>query len=643
MTNAEIARVFDHIAIMLEMDGGNPFRVRAYREAARVIEHLAEPAASLARSEGRLQQIKGIGKDLEGKIRDIAATGTTSTYTELSAKYPPSLMELTGIQGLGPKRVKALFTQLGVRSLDDLAQAARGGKIKDLPGFGETVERKVLDAVEKLAAAPVARMLIHAAWPVAGELTQAIGRVPGVEQVEVAGSFRRRRETIGDLDLLVCGGEASAVMAAFTGHAYVAEVLARGETKSSVRLGNGLQVDLRLVPAASFGAAMMYFTGSKSHNIELRKLALERGMTLNEYGLTTGERVVAGRTQGERLVAGRTEEEVYRALELDWIPPELREAHDEIELARQGGLPRLVEESDLHADLHMHTDRSDGRDSLVDMVRAARERGYEYCAITDHSKALGMTRGFDDARVEASIAEIEAVRRDVPGITVLHGLEVDILADGQLDLGEQALAKLDWVIVSLHSSLAQPRDVITARVLRAIEHPAVHLMGHPSGRKIGARNAADLDFERVFERAAELGVAMEINGQPDRMDLSDRNARLAKERGVRFTIDTDSHSTANLGDYIRYGLFQARRAGLTREDVLNAQPFAAFDAWRRGPRRPSTPVAPATVTKPTRRAKPKPDNPPAKPPKPPPKPKSKAIQAKPSKPRPAKPVKGGRR
>jgi DNA polymerase (family 10) len=440
MTNADIARIFDHIATMLEMDGANVFRVRAYREGARVIEQLAEPAAVLSQTEGRLREIKGIGKDLEGKIRDLAATGTTEVYRDLTKKYPPSLMELTELQGLGPKRVKLLFEKLGIRGREDLAKAARNGTLRDVPGFGETVEKNILKSLAATEAAPTTRVVLHAAWRVGHELLGAIRKVRGVERAELAGSFRRRRETIGDLDMLVCGGDVEDVMTAFTSHAFVAEVLARGDTRSAVKLGNGLQVDLRLVPLESFGAAMLYFTGSKSHNIELRKIALEKDMSLNEYGLT----------RGEKVVAARTEEEVYKALGMDWIPPELREAGNEIALARAGKLPVLVTEEDLRGDLHMHTDRSDGAATLLEMVRASKERGYAYCAITDHSKALGMTRGFDAERVRQSVGEIEEVRRQVPGIEVLHGLEVDILADGELDMDDDTLALLDWVIVSLH-------------------------------------------------------------------------------------------------------------------------------------------------------------------------------------------------
>jgi DNA polymerase (family 10) len=364
-------------------------------------------------------------------------------------------------------------------------------------------------------------------------------------------------------------------MKAFTTHERVAEVMARGDTKSSVRLADGLQVDLRLVPPESFGAALLYFTGSKEHNIELRRVANDQGMSLSEYGLAR---------EKDKKQVGRTEEEIYRALGMTWIPPELREAHGEIALAREGALPRLIEEKDLKGDLHMHTTRSDGRHSLAEMVRAAKDRGYAYCAITEHSKSLAMAGGFDESRVRRSVREIEVVRKEVPGIEVLHGLEVDILGDGRLDLDDDALDLLDWVIVSLHSRFDQAPEAATARVLQALEHPSVCAMGHPTGRMIGTRPGVPFDVKKVFARAARLGVAMEINSQPDRLDLSDVNARLAREKGVTLTINTDAHSTANL-DLIRYGVFAARRAGLTKGDVLNAWPYESMrKALRKGGR-----------------------------------------------------------
>ena len=598
MTNSEIAQLFERLAILLELDNANPFRVRAYREAARVIAGESRPLASLAGEEGVLESLPGIGRDLAGKIRDIVKTGTTERYEEMRKKFPPGLLELTEIQGLGPKRIRTVWEALGVKSRAELEQAARAGKLRELPGFGEKLEQKILQAIER-ARPDQGRTLLAAAWPVAEDIAARLRKIRGVEQVEIAGSFRRRRETVGDLDLLVICADSAPVMQAFVEAPSVAEVLGQGDTKSSVKLASGLQVDLRVVPAESFGAALLYFTGSKAHNIELRRIAIEKGLSLNEYGLN----------RGEKAVAGRTEEEVYRALGLAWIPPELREANDEIERAREGRLPALIELADLHGDLHLHTDRTDGRDPPEVMVRAARDRGHAYCAITDHSKALAMSGGFDEARVRRSVAEIEAVRRQVPGIEVLHGLEVDILADGALDLGDDALDRLDWVVISLHSRLDQAPEVITERVLRALAHPAVCVMGHPSARMIGTRPPAQIDFPRVFDRAAELGVAMEINAQPDRMDLNDANARLARARGVKLTISTDAHSVAQL-DNLRFGVFVARRAGLAKEDVLNALPYDRFRKSIRkngaaaAARPPAPAKAPATAKPPAPNGRP---------------------------------------
>ena len=572
MTNADTARILSRIATMLEIDGANPFRVRAYREGARIVESQGEPIAAMAAEEGALEALRGIGKDLARTIRELVATGTTPLYEEMKTRIPLKVVGLTELQGLGPRRVKTLFETLKVKDRAALEAAARAGQLRDLPGFGEKVEQNVLKALAT-ANQWAGRVLLAGAWPIAHAIAAHVAAVPGVESVEIAGSFRRRMETVGDLDVLVCGGSAGEVMQAFVGHGDVVEVLGRGDTKSSVRMRNGLQVDLRHVPRASFGAALLYFTGSKAHNIELRKIAIDKGLSLNEYGLT----------RGETTVAGRTEEEVYAALDLAWIPPELREAAGEIELARTGRLPDLIEEADLVADLHMHTDRSDGRDTLETMVRAVYERGYRYCAITEHSKSLTVARGFDEARVASSAREIAAVRKLFPGLHILHGLEVDILADGALDLEDHGLALLDWVIVSLHSRLDQPADVVTERVLRALSHPRVCAMAHPTGRLIGSREPAAFDMDRVLDRAAETGVAMEINSQPDRLDLKDSHARLAREKGVRIVIDTDAHSAAQLAN-IRFGVFNARRAGLTKANVINTLPYERFTDWLERPR-----------------------------------------------------------
>jgi DNA polymerase (family 10) len=563
-SNADLARSLARIATLLEIDGANPFRVRAYKEGARVVENHGESLAAIAGEPGALEALPGIGKGIAQHIRDLVATGHTKELDDLTKKYPGDVVSFTELQGLGPKRVKTLFDALGIRTRAALEKAAKAGELRDLPGFGEKVEQNVLKALAT-ASQWSGRMLLATAWPLAHALADRVRALEGVTQVELAGSFRRRRESVGDLDLLVCGGDAAQVMKAFTTHESVADVLGHGDTKSSVRLTSGLQADLRVVPEASFGAALLYFTGSKEHNIELRKLAIDKGWSLNEYGLT----------QGERVVAARSEEDVYRALGLAWIPPELREMRGEIELARDGRLPKLLELDDLRADLHMHTTRSDGRDSIDAMVEAALAHGYEYVAITEHSKALAMANGFDAARVRKSVGELSAARKRHSGIQILHGLEVDILGDGELDLDDATLGLLDWVIISIHSRFEMTPEAATARALRAVSNPMVHAFGHPTGRMIGAREPVPFDVARVAEEAAARGVAMEINSSPERLDLSDVNARLAREKGCRFVIDTDAHATSQL-DNLRYGVFQARRAGLTKGDVLNALPWEKF-------------------------------------------------------------------
>ncbi len=595
MTNAEIARTLERIATLLEIDGANPFRVRAYREGARVIEGHAESAATLATEPGGLEALKGIGKDLAARIRDLTSTGRTEILEELRARIPDEVASFTELQGLGPKRVKTLFEALGIRDRAALEKAANAGLLRELPGFGEKVEQNVLKALAT-AAETSGRTLLAKAWPLAHAIAERVRAIPGVTSVELAGSFRRRRETIGDVDVLVTGGEPEAVMQAFVSHDSVADVLGRGETKSSVRLKAGLQVDLRLVPEASAGAALLYFTGSKAHNIELRRIAQDKGLSLNEYGLT----------KGECTLASRTEEEVYRALDLAWIAPELREGLGEIELARIGRLPRLIELEDIRADLHMHSTRSDGRDTLDVMAQAALDRGLETIAFTEHSKALAMARGFDEARVRQSVGEIAELRERFPSLHILHGIEVDILGDGALDLDDETLALLDWVIISIHSRFEMTPEAATARALAAVSHPLVHAFGHPRGRLIGSREGVPFDLEQVADAAAANGVAMEINASPDRLDLSEVDARLAKSRGCRFVVDTDAHATSHL-ENMRFGVFQARRAGLASADVLNALPNAELRAAIAKPGRSATRLGSAkraeANVKPAERAK----------------------------------------
>ena len=592
MTNAELARALARIGTLLEIDGANVFRVRAYREGARIVEAHEQALAGLVDEPGALEALPGIGKGIAQNIRELTATGRTAIMDELLGKYPEEVVGFTELQGLGPKRVRTLFDTLGITTRAALAKAADEGRLRDLPGFGEKVEQNIIKALAT-AAAYSGRMLLAEVWPLAHALRDAILAVRGVMQVELAGSFRRRRDTVGDLDLLACGGHADDVMRALVSHGEVLEVLGQGETKTSVRLRNGLQVDLRHVPEGAFGAALLYFTGSKEHNIELRRLAIEKGLSLNEYGLT----------RGETVVAARTEHDVYAALGLAWVPPELREARGEIAQAREGTLPVLLELEDLRGDLHMHTTRSDGRDTLDAMIEAAQARGHAYLAITEHSKALAMANGFDAARVRKSVHEIAAARERHPGFPILHGLEVDILGDGTLDLDDDTLALLDWVIVSIHSRFDQSPEVATERALRAVSNPWVHAFGHPTGRLIGSREPVAFDIERVTEAAAAHGVAMEINAAPDRLDLSDVHARIARAKGCRFVIDTDAHSIAQL-DNLRWGVFQARRAGLTKADVLNALPWSRFEKGLARPRPGASapkPEAPAKTAKPPKK------------------------------------------
>ena len=584
MTNADVARVFRQIAVMLELEGANVFRIRAYQDAARIVESMGEPVGAAAAREGGLEGIRGIGRDLAGKIRELIATGHTPVYDELRSKYPETLIGLTELQGLGARRVKLLFQTLGIRDRPGLEQAARDGKLRGLPGFGEKMEQKILKSLASMEQW-AGRVLLAQAWVIAEPIVSGLRGIDGVTQVEAAGSFRRRRDTIGDLDIVVCGGDCERVMDHFIQWGGVgAELLGRGGTKCSLRISIGLQVDLRHVPEESFGAALLYFTGSKDHNIALRRIALDKGLSLNEYGLL----------RDGRPVAGRTEQDIYRALDLPWIPPELREGHNEIALAREGRLPKLVGLDDLRGDLHMHTTRTDGRSSLSEMVAACCARGYAYCAITDHSQSLTFAGGFDAARVRQSVEEVAAVRREVPGIEVLHGLEVDILPDGSLDLSDDGLDLLDWVTISLHRNFDQPAAEMTDRVLRALQHPRVCAMSHPTARKIGQRPGVAMDLDRIFARAAELGVAMEINAQPDRVDLSDTHARRAAELGVSFVIDTDAHSVAEL-DQMRWGVFAARRAGLTPAHVLNTMALPKLRPRLRTHGRPAG-TAPAIAT-----------------------------------------------
>ncbi len=565
MENPEIAQVFDEVADLLALQEANPFRVRAYRNAARTIRDLAEPAAQLVAEPGRsLEELPGIGVDLAGKIRTLLQTGDLPLRRELRRQVPAGLRDLLGVPGLGPKRAQLLYQRLGIRSLDKLRRAACAHRVRELEGFGTKTEENILRGLAHLEEVG-RRVYLAEAKVYADALVRHLKAAPGVRQVEVAGSFRRRQETVGDLDVLVACDRAAKAMGRMAAYEGVAEVVARGPTKMTVRLTTGLHVDLRVVPAVSYGAALQYFTGSKAHNILLRRMAQERGLKVNEYGVF----------RGERRVAGRTEEDVYAALGLPWIPPELREARGEIERALRGQLPTLLELDDVRGDLHMHTRVTDGRSSLEDMVRAAGKRGYAYVAITDHSKRVTMARGLDAPRLRRHWKAIDQLAGLVRGLTLLRGVELDILEDGTLDLPDDVLAEADWVIASIHYGQNQSRERITRRLLNAIRNPHVDAIGHPTGRLIGQRKGYDVDLEAVLKAAAEEGCFMELNCQPSRLDLDDVALAAARELGIPVVLGSDAHSVEELG-LMEFGVYQARRAGLEAKDVANARPLPQF-------------------------------------------------------------------
>jgi DNA polymerase (family 10) len=565
MENPEVAQVFEEVADLLEIQGANPFRIRAYRTAARTIRDLSEPLAEMInKPDVKLQDLAGIGKDLADKIRTILTTQDLPLRAELRAGVPAGLRDLLNVPGLGPKRALILHQQLGIGSLGDLRKAAGKHRIRALKGFGQKTEEKILQALEHVEQAG-RRVYLAEAKVYAEGIERHLKKVPGLGQIAVAGSFRRRKETVGDLDILVTCDHAEPVMDSLASYENVAEVLGRGETKMTVVLRSGLQVDLRVVPEESYGAALQYFTGSKAHSILLRRRAQQRGLKLNEYGVF----------RGKKRVGGQTEEEVYKAIGLPWIPPELREARGEIELALAGRLPRLLELDDIRGDLHVHTTATDGRASLEEMVEAAKKHSYSYIAITDHSKRVTMANGLDGHRLRRHWKAIDKLAAKVTGITILKGVEMDILEDGTLDLPDDVLREADWVVASIHYGQNQPREKITRRLVNAIRNPYVSALGHPTGRLIGKRKPIELDLERVLKEAADYGCLLELNGQPARLDLDDVSLMAAKARGIPIVVDTDAHSVEELG-FMEFGVYQARRAGLEAKDVANARSLAEF-------------------------------------------------------------------
>ena len=561
--NTAVARMLGQIADLLEIKGENPFKIRAYRNAADVVGHAAESVAGM--DEAGLRAWGGIGKDLASRIIELATTGDCTVRQELLQAYPITLLDVLALQGVGPKTAARLYQELGISSLPELESAARAGRIRGLKGMGAKKEALILQALDERLQHSGRHLLPEATRAVHALIEWLQARRPGLD-IAAVGSLRRGAETCGDVDLLAVGADPS-VLELFTTYPLVERVLGRGDTKASVLLRGGLQADLRAVAPHERGAALQYFTGSKAHNIVLRDRALERGWRLNEYGLF--------QAKDEQRIAGDSEEAIYQALGLEWVPPELRENRGEIEAAADGALPRLLTSGDLRGDVHMHTTETDGRNSLEEMAEAAAARGLEYIAITDHSRALAMANGLDEARALAHAARIRSLNGRYPGLTLLAGIECDILSDGSMDLPDDCLAALDLVIGSVHSQLAQTEEEMTARLVRAIEHPAVDIIGHPTNRLLLRRPASRVHIEKVIDAAAANGVALEINSNGHRLDLSDSHARLARDKGVKLVISSDAHSVSEL-DFPRWGVLVARRAWATTGDVLNAQPLAAF-------------------------------------------------------------------
>jgi DNA polymerase (family 10) len=559
--NAEVARILREIADLLELEAANVFRVRAYRNAARNVEELAEPVASFVESDRPLTDIPGIGEDLGGKITEIVRTGTHSMLRKLERGAPKGAVNLMHVRGIGPRRARMLSEKLKVRSVADLERAARHGRVQTLRGFGAKTEAAIL---RELAAreSEARRMLRPVAAQYGDELLAYLRECPGVRQVELAGSFRRCRETVGDLDALVASSEPETIVERFTSYPKAAAILERGRTRAAIRLRSGLRIDLRVLDERSFGAALHYFTGSKAHNIAVRRRGQQRGLKINEYGVF----------RGKRRVGGATEQEVFDAVGLPWIPPELREDSGELEAAAHGRLPTLITLDDVRGDLQCHTTDSDGRDSLEAMAAAAESLGYEYLAITDHSPAVRVTGGLDSAGFRKQWRRIDALNARLKRLTLLRGVEVDIHRDGTLDLDNCALAGFDIVLASIHSHFTLAREAQTQRLLRAIAHASVDILAHPGGRQIGRRATLDYDADRVLRAAVDAGVWLEIDAQPERLDLDDASSRLAIARGATLVIDSDAHSVAELG-FMRWGIDQARRGWVERAHVANTWPL----------------------------------------------------------------------
>jgi DNA polymerase (family 10) len=573
MDNITIARLLDETAALLEIDAADPFRIRSYRRAAEAVEQQTIQLATLTTPDAdpkALLAIAGIGKGMAANIVALVSTGTMPLRDELLQKYKPTMLELLRLPGMGPKTVALLWSALQIADIDALEAAAKAGDLNKLPRMGEKFTTKLIKGIEDHRRNS-SRFRIDQAHEQADRISALIREFPGIDEITPAGSLRRGRESVGDLDLLVTGPACEPdVVSAAVDHVaalpLIDKLLAKGQNKVSFTLRSNLQVDVRLLPRACYGAALQYFTGSKMHNVALRQRAIKRGLTLNEYALA--------RLEDNTIVAAATEEAIYRALDLDYIPPELRENSGELEAAAGHTLPQLITITDIRGDLHMHTTETDGANTIREMAEAALARGLKYIAITDHSKNLAMTNGMDDARALAHIQRIRQVDSEMGDrIRVLPGIEVDILAEGELDLDDSTLAQMDIVVASVHSRFDQPIEQMTDRILRALENPHTRILGHPTGRKVLKRDPYALHIDTILKRAAELGVAVEHNASPARADLNDLHLRVAKQHGCKITVNTDAHSTDEL-DQIRFGITQLRRAWLTKEDLINTQPTA---------------------------------------------------------------------
>jgi DNA polymerase (family X) len=566
MENREIAAVFEEISNLIKIVQDDPkwtFKSAAYDRAKRAIESYPERLADISRDPNRkLTDVPGVGPDLAAKIRELVETGKCQYHQEQLKKVPKGLLDLLNLQSVGPQKVRLFYKELGIQSVDNLEKAAKSGRLRELPKMDVKSEENILKAIEVYRRA-AGRFLLSTAYETAQDLMAYLRKLKAVDQVEPAGSLRRGRETVGDLDLLVTGRKDASIAEHLVKHPWVIQILAKGEDKVSVKLENDLQVDVRLLERESYGAAMQYFTGSKEHNVALRDRAKRKGWKLSEYGLF----------EGDKVLASHTEEEVYNKLGLQWIPPELRENLGEIEAAEKNELPRLVELGDIKGDLQMHTTASDGKASVEEMAARAKKLGYLYILITDHSKAVTIANGLDEKRAVENIKRIHAARKKVPNLEIWAGAEVDILGDGKLDYPDSLLKQFDIVLASIHSRMNQPLDEMTERLLKAIENPYVRILGHPTGRHLLKRDPYPFDVERVFAAAKKRGVVLELNGNPERLDLCDRHVKLARDKGMKIIISTDAHHPDHF-DFMRYGVMTARRGWMEKKNVLNTYPPA---------------------------------------------------------------------